>query len=181
MVAVRGVCFGLLLSFLVTGCAGTHPSIQPVQDLTPPPSDEPIYVVPFLSVMVPAEISEGVFDRLVDALIDGADAHDYIIVKRGREADGKLWLADKYYLTGELFGFVQQSGCCSTELRLQSRLYYHQPGTADPFLVTTLPREIFFDHDRSTLAAEKVRLMTETAQSLAAAFASRISQPSPTP
>lgn len=171
MVAARSAWLGLLLLLLLAGCAAERPLLTRSERFLPPFPDEPVYVVPFLAVMVPPEIEQGIFDRLVDNLNASAGGREFIIVKRGREPEGKAWLADKHYLEGEIFGFRQDSGCCSTELRLQARITYHQPGEETPTLVAAFPRLILFDHDRSTLELEKERLIAESAQNLALAIA----------
>jgi hypothetical protein len=122
-----------------------------------------------MAVMVPSAIEAGILDRLVDTFNRATPqtGHEFVILKRTPAEIDAAWLAERYYLGGELFGFVRDSGCCSTELRLKARLTYHQPGNTQPTLTLTLKREVFFDHDTSTLALEQERLINDVVASFA--------------
>lgn len=157
----------LLATCLVSGCTASPAIVQRNVDLKAPPSGATLYVVPFAAVMVPQEIVDGIFDRLVDELNATApNGAPVVILKRDLKEIDATWLADKYYLTGELFGYVRDSGCCSTELRLRTRVNYHQPGNERPTLTITCPREELFDHDISTFDIERQKLIDELTQTL---------------
>jgi hypothetical protein len=157
----------LLAACLLSGCAPSSAIVQRNVDLKAPPAGETLYVVPFAAVMVPQEIVDGIFDRLVDELNATApNGAPVVILKRDLKEIDATWLADKYYLTGELFGYVRDSGCCSTELRLRTRVNYHQPGNERPTLTITCPREELFDHDSSTFDIERQKLIDELTQTL---------------
>jgi len=166
-----GLIFAGLIPLLFVGCATEQPMLTRSANFAPPPLGEPIYVVPFTTVMVPRDLEEGIFDRLVDQLnldlnVEGS-GYEFIIVKRPLDEAGRNWLAERPYVTGELFGFVRDSGCCSTELRLRTRLLYFQPRTSAPALILDYPRLVLFDHDKSTLEIEQERLIADTVQTLA--------------
>jgi hypothetical protein len=159
--------FVLVASMLLSGCAPDGTIVRRNAAIVAPPPGEVLYVVPFAAVMVPQEIVDGIFDRLIDELNatspNGAPA---IILKRDLKQIDIEWLATKHYLTGELFGYVRDSGCCSTEIRLRTRINYYQPGNQTPTLVVTCQREELFDHDLSTFDAEQQKMIAELTQTL---------------
>ncbi len=159
-----------LCLFLLTGCS--TPAVQRVSsvDCLPPPPGEPVYVLPFMAVMVPSAIEAGILDRLVDNLNRDAKqtGREFVILKRTPADIDAAWLSSRYYLGGELFGFVRDSGCCSTTMRLKARLTYHQPGSSQPTLTLTVKREAFFNHDDSTAELEEERLINDVVTSFAA-------------
>jgi len=154
--------------FLLFGCASPVLRMRSA-DCQAPPTGEAVYVLPFMSVMVPLAIESGIFDRLVDTLNQSTPktGHEFVILKRTPAEIDATWLASHYYIGGELFGFVRDTGCCSTEMRLKARLAYHQPGKTQPALTLTLKREQFFDHDNSTMALEEERLVNDVVATFA--------------
>ena len=84
------------------------------------------------------------------------------------------WLGQQYYVTGSVFAYGQDSGCCSTEIKLSTRLQLYQPGTPYPVLRIDLPYRILFDHDRSNLEIEWERMTTSLAEQLRNALLAEI-------
>ena len=121
------------------------------------------------TVMVPTEVREGIFDRFVDDLNEEGSSMDYdfVILKQGLEGVDAAWLADKYYIAGDVFAYVEESGCCATTIRVQSRLQVYQPDSTEPVMVVNYPRETFFEHDYSTIAEERTKLAADIADNLA--------------
>jgi len=173
----RGIL--LLLLLLLFGCAS--PPLKEVREpgFSARPEKKTLYVMPFLSVMVPEDVEEGVFDQFVDALneSDARGDYEFVILKGGEESVDADWLSEQNYLTGEIFGYVEDSGCCTTLIRLKSRIRFYQSGHADPTLTLEYPREIFFEHDYSTLEAEKKKLVTDIVETLAERFLSAVTEP----
>jgi len=162
---VRGSA--LLVPLLLLACT-VAPRVQQATTFAVPAEHRTIYVVPFVTVMVPLEVEEGIFDRFVDALNAGdSSGHEFVILKEEAAVGDSAWLAQQAYLTGEIFGYVEDRGCCSTVIRLKSRLELHQPGAEAPTLRIDYPREAFFDHDRSTVEEERRRLSDDIASTLA--------------
>lgn len=157
------------LCLLLAACGGSKTAVRKEQTFTVVPPHESLYVVPFTTVMVPGEVNESIFDEFVDALIAGAGSrqYDFIILKRGLDQIDAEWLGSHYYITGDLFAYVEDGGCCNTTIRSRSRLRLYQPGQSEPTLVMEYPREIFFDHDYSTIAAQRYRLAKDIATTLA--------------
>ena len=140
-------------------------------DLLPEPEPEPgvIYVVPFVAIMVPDEVNARIFDQFVDLLIrEGAALGlQFVILKEGLQRTSPEWLATRQYVTGEIYAYVEDSGCCSTDLRTKARLTYRHPSQNNPAFGFDYPVKSFFDHDRSTLNVERAKLSDDIAATLA--------------
>ncbi len=159
----------LLIASMPEPLKNIEPSDLP--DLLPEPEPEPgvIYVVPFDAVMVPAEVKARVFDQFVDILNREGEALDlqFVILKEGLERVSPHWLSVRKYVTGEIYAYVEDSGCCSTDLRTKARLTYRRPNQEAPTFGFEYPVKRFFDHDRSTLDVERVKLADDIAGTLA--------------
>jgi hypothetical protein len=135
--------------------------------LLPEPDPEPgvVYVLPFISLMVPPEVQERVFDQFVDTLNQRGVAQKlkFVILKQGLDKTQRAWLEARKYTLGEIFAYVEESGCCSTDLRTRVRLTYYRAHQADPVVNFEYPARVFFDHDRSTLAIERQKLADQIA------------------
>ena len=147
----------------------TSPARPP--SLLPEPEPEPgvVYVVPFVSIMVPSEVDSRIFDQFIDILIQkGAGLNlQFVILKEGLQRVDPNWLAVRRYVTGEIYAYVEDSGCCSTDLRTKARLTYRRPQQETPAFGFEYPVKRFFDHDRSTLEKERIALADTIAQTLA--------------
>ena len=121
-----------------------------------PAVPEILYVVPFLNVMVPDTVSGHLFDSFIDQLMAAGEQHDMDIriLKQDIDTVDKEWLAKQHFITGELFGYSEKSGCCSTEIDAKARVYLYSPGSVEPAQEIVVPGEVFFDHDVTTLVKE---------------------------
>lgn len=121
---------------------------------------ETIYLVPFTTIMVPQPVAEAVFDQFVETLNEngGPSGYQFVILKDELERVDPTWLRKATYVTGEIFGYVEESGCCSTDIRSKSRLALYRPGVSEPKMRHEYPAKAFFDHDYSTLDAERKKL-----------------------
>ena len=135
-----------------------------------------IFIVPFLNVMVPDTYSTTLFDSFVDQLISFGDQHDIKIriLKQDIGAVDKEWLGQQFFITGETFGYLEDSGCCSTEIEVKARIYSYRPGSVEPDQEIVVPDDTFFDHDVTTLEKERVLLARRMAQELAMKFLSSL-------
>jgi len=165
----KRVCLGLGLLLLLLSACQPKAAVRTEEAFAVVPPDEKLYVVPFTTVMVPRDVEEGIFDEFIDALNLAGEANNYefVILKQGLPTIGSDWLASHYYLTGDLFAYVEDSGCCSTTIRSRSRLKLFQPGQVEPTLVMEYPREIFFEHDYSSIQVQRQRLAKDIATTLA--------------
>jgi len=166
MMARRNLLF--LVVLFLTGCTSS-PVVRRDVAFTPPPAKETIYVIPFTTIMVPVAIEEGIFDLFVDTLNAGGQflEYDFVILKEGLSRVDPQWLSEHNYVTGDIFGYVEESGCCSTVIRLKSRLQFHQTGKEEPTLSVDYPRETFFEHDYSNVEVERQKLADDVARTLA--------------
>ncbi len=160
----------VLLSLAAAGCAPTaRVSVNP--GFTVPQDIDTVYVVPFVDTLVPPDVSSAVFDQFVDMLNDGRSAtpvQQFVIIKQDLATVDPAWLAKQLYVTGEVWGYLENSGCCSTEMRMKARAYLHDRGAKAPAAEITVPLETFFDHDRATTKTVRQRLARQAAKELSA-------------
>ncbi len=140
---------------------------------------ETLYVIPFLNVMVPPEVSSHLFDSFIDEMMkSGIEVGIKVrILKQNIDAIDKSWLARQHFVNGEVFGYLEDSGCCSTELEAKARIYRYEPGVIEPAAEIVVPAEVFFDHDVSTLDKERARLGNRMAAKLAGKLAEQLVPP----
>ncbi|MDX9709167.1 MAG: hypothetical protein RBT64_06400 [Trichloromonas sp.] len=143
---------------------------EPALHLGMPGERDEVYLVPFTTVMVPDAVVETIFDRFVEAMnADGlAERYNFVILKGGLDSVDSDWRRDHDYVTGEVFGYVEESGCCSTDIRAKSRVFFHRAGSDAPVLRHEYPVKTFFDHDYSTIDKERRKLAERIADELAA-------------
>lgn len=151
---------------LAAGCAGTRVHVP--KDFRSPDQDT-VYIAPFTVMLVPDAISEPVFNEFVDTLnrnrtIPGVTF--FAIIKDDLKDVDQAWLQKQLYVTGELWSYTEKSGCCSTEMRMKSRIYIHEPGQQRPVEIE-VPKEVFFEHDRSTIDEEREKFTHDLAAELA--------------
>ena len=160
--AVKRFCCALFTvhCLLLLGCAsGTKVTMAPA--FNPTPDQNIVYVQPFSNILVPDAFSETVFNDFVDDLNNNrlkTDVKWFYIIKEDPKDIDPAWLEKQVYLTGEVWSYIENAGCCSTELRVTARLRLYEAGKKDPTLEILVPMESFFEHDRSTLAVERQRL-----------------------
>jgi hypothetical protein len=166
---VRSALLILLAALVLAGCApkavvSVSPAFNPV------PDQEVIQVLPFVATLVPDAITDTVFNDFVDKLNDsrnGSGVQWFVILKQEVQEVDPVWLAKQVYLSGELWSYVENSGCCSTEMRIKGRVRLFEPGRPQPTFEVAVPLESFFEHDRSTLADERAKLARRLAREMA--------------
>jgi hypothetical protein len=138
--------------------------------LLPEQEPEPgiIYVVPFVAVMVPLEVNARIFDQFVDTLNQEGEALglQFVILKKGLRSVDPEWLSVRKYVTGEIYAYVEDSGSNWTELRSKVHLTYRQPNQNVPVFSFESPAKRFFDHDRSTIDIERIKLSDDISATL---------------
>ncbi|SDL65816.1 hypothetical protein SAMN05660860_00939 [Geoalkalibacter ferrihydriticus] len=162
--------FALLLAACV---AGSPLVVEKKTGFAARPEMDAVFVVPFRTVMVPAAVADPLFDRFIDELNQraatlGDDAFEFIILKEELARIDPAWLAARHYVTGEIFGYIEDSGSRSTDIRIKARLELRQPGPAEPTLMIEYPDGVFFDHERATLDEKRAELAHRVAAALAA-------------
>ena len=129
-----------------------------------------VYVIPFDATLVPASFGEPIFNEFVDrlnALRKQTRVSRFVILKEELKEVEPAWLIKQTYISGDIWGFVESSGCCSTEMKLKSRIYLYEPGHNSPSLEAFLPAETFFEHDRTPSATARARMAKKLAHDLA--------------
>jgi ABC-type phosphate/phosphonate transport system substrate-binding protein len=152
---------------------------EPIAKAAPPkpprllPESEPepgiVYVVPFVSVMIPQEVSSGIFDKFIDMLNQQGETLglQFLILKEGLQRVAPEWLAMRKYVTGELYAYVEDRGATSTDLRSKARMTYREPNQEDAAFGFEYPVRSFFDHDHSTIEIERIKMANNIAETLA--------------
>lgn len=130
--------------------------------LLPAPASDPqvVYVLPFTNVMVPDDVQTRVFDQFVDTLNQQSEQlhQEFVILKEGLNEATQAWLTSRKYIAGEVFNYVEDASCCSTEMRARLRIKFFHPNQNEPAANIEYTYRSFFDHDRSTLAVERQKL-----------------------
>jgi hypothetical protein len=159
----------LSMLLLLQGCGPTvQVSVKP--DFKPPAELDTVYVLPFTSILVPEEFKETAFNDLVDILNENRGrmgVQQFEIIKGELKDQDPKWLDKQLYISGEFWSYIENAGCCNTELRVRARTSLTEPGKQVPTFEIILPLESFFDHDRSTLEKEKILLAKRLARELA--------------
>lgn len=170
-----GVGNGLTLLLLivalvmVAGCA-SGPSGARQADIRAHHENGVVYVIPFASTLVPVEVHETAFNDFVDLLNENrarTGVSLFEIIKDDPADIDRNWLSGQTYLSGELWSYIENSGCCQTELRIRSRVALTEPGKQTPTFEVALPLDSFYDHDQSTLEVERIKLAKDLARKLA--------------
>jgi hypothetical protein len=158
----------LLAAQLLTGCAGGK--VRDFGGLNPHQEREAIYVIPFDSTLVPPDFGEPVFNEFVDRLNSqrkNTQVARFMILKEELRDVEPAWLIKQTYISGDIWGYVESSGCCSTEMKVKSRIYLYEPGRNEPSMEVFIPEEDFFEHDLTSISTAKSRMGKKLAHALA--------------
>ena len=159
----------LLAALMLTGCAGGA-KVRNFGGLDPRQARDTVYVIPFDTTLVPSDVGEPVFNEFVDRLNSqrkNTRVAKFLILKEELKEVEPAWLVKQTYISGDIWGYVETSGCCSTDMKVKSRLYLYEPGKNEPSLEVFVPETDFFEHDRLTITAAKARMGKKLAHSLA--------------
>src|SRR5512138_2492209 len=156
--SIKAVLF-IILSFtlLLHGC-GPQAQLKVNPDFKPPAELDTVYVIPFSGILVPEDFKETAFNDFVDFLNENRiqiGVRQFEIIKGELKDQDAKWLSRQLYISGEFWSYIENAGCCNTELRVRARVTLTEPGKQAPTFEMTLPLESFFDHDQSTLEKEK--------------------------
>lgn len=159
----------MLLLVLSGGCAGGN-RVLTAKSFTVPSTQEVLPILPFAGTLVPESFSTTVFDNCVDILNDNhaqTSIKWFSIIKDDLQEVAKALPPDHLYVAGELWSYIENSGCCSTELQVKARVRVLQAGTQEQLFEAEIPLTSFFEHDRSTLAVERNRLAMRLSRAMA--------------
>lgn len=175
----------LVSLLLVGGCANEN-RVLVARSFTVPATQEVLPILPFAGTLVPETFSTAVFDNCVDILNDNhaqTSIKWFSIIKDDLQDVTKALPPDHLYIAGELWSYIENSGCCSTELQVKARVRVVKAGTQEQLFEAEIPLSSFFEHDRSNLTTERsrlaMRLSREMAAQILAILKSRAPSPSP--
>jgi hypothetical protein len=165
---MRQPIFGKYILVILLVSALLVPASSFSADQAPVAPPQTLYIIPFLNVMIPAEVSSQLFDAFIDQMMTAGEQSgmQIRILKKDIDLIDKEWLARQFFVTGELFDYIEDSGCCSTEIEAKVRVYLYQPGSISPKEEIVVPGDIFFAHDISTLEKERLLLANRMALEL---------------
>lgn len=173
---VRCALLVLAAAMLLGGCASGS-RVRTLGSFDPAKSRESLYVVPFDATLVPPDFGEPVFNAFVDRLNSQrakTRVGRFMILKEELKEVEPAWLTRQSYISGDLWGFVETSGCCSTEMKVKSRIYLYEPGKNEPSLEVLVPVEEFYEHDRLSKSAARARMGGRLARELADAIIKKL-------
>ncbi len=166
-VLFRAVC--LLALVLAGGCGGSRAAlVSPAYSISQ--SQTMLPVLPFNNILVPDTFAETVFNDFVDDLNESrtkAGFTLFAIIKENLSDVEKVLSPAHVYLTGEIWSYLENAGCCATELRVSSRLRIYRVRSRELLWEKEIPLEGFFEHDNSTLAVEREKLAKRLAREMA--------------
>ena len=145
---------------MVSGCA-SGPRIQTSQAFTIAQNQKMVPIVPFANTLVPAQFSEMVFNDFVDGLNDNQKQAGFSwfgIVKDDLKELEKVLQPTHVYISGEIWSYIENSGCCSTEIRVKSRLRIYRVNSRELLWEAEIPLDSFFEHDASTFPLEREKI-----------------------
>ena len=173
---MRTMAGALFLALFLTACTGTA-KVRDYGRLDPRQERETVYVIPFDTTLVPSDLGEPLFNEFVDRL----NAHrkntrvaKFLILKEDLKEVEPAWLVKQTYISGNIWGYLESSGCCSTEMKVKSRLYLYESGKNEPSLEISVPETDFFEHDRPSITAAKSHMAKKLAHSLADAIIKKL-------
>jgi len=156
-------------ALLAGGCASLK--ITKTQAVKLAPTQELLPVLPFAGILVPEGFGDGVFNNFVDLLNDNRSKTGikwFTIIKDDIKVVERQIPPDNIYISGEIWSYIENAGCCSTELRVKARIRFYEVSNPAPIMEILLPMESFFDHDHSTLSVEREKLALRLSQEMAA-------------
>jgi len=149
----------LLLLMTLSGCATGN--VRTSQAFTIAQTQKMVPILPFSNTLVPESFSTAVFNDYVDNMNDSRDKTGFslfAIIKDDLKSTEKVLSPAYVYVSGEIWSYIEDAGCCSTEIRVKSRLRIYRINSRELLWEAEIPMESFFEHDSSTLAAEREKL-----------------------
>jgi hypothetical protein len=149
-----------LFLMTISGCA-TAGNVRTSQAFTIAQNQKMVPILPFANILVPESFSTEVFNDYVDNMNDSRDKTGFslfAIMKDDLKSAEKVLSPAHIYVSGEIWSYIEDSGCCSTALRVKSRLRIYRVNSRELLWEAEIPMESFFEHDSSTLDVERLKL-----------------------
>ena len=164
------VCYAVLLlaaSLMLGGCSTTKSYTS--QAFTIAQNQLMVPILPFTNTLVPDQFAEAVFNDFVDGMNENRTSSGFnwfAIVKDDPKEVEKILSPLHIYLSGEIWSYIENAGCCATELRVKSRLRIFRVLSHELLWEAEIPMDAFFEHDSSTLAVERDKLSKRLATAM---------------
>jgi hypothetical protein len=181
---MSAVLLFVVVSLLVLGGCASENRVLVARSFTVPATQEVLPILPFVGTLVPETFSTAVFDNCVDILNDNhaqTSIKWFSIIKDDLQEVTKALPPDHLYVAGELWSYIESSGCCSTELQVKARVRVLKAGTQEQLYEAEIPMSSFFEHDRSTLTTERSRLAMRLSSEMAAQILNVLKSRAPAP
>jgi len=162
----------LLNLLLIAGGCTAHRTNFVSPALTIAQNQKMLPVLPFVSILVPDSFAESVFNDYVDKLNENPARTGFSwfhIIKDDLKEVEKILTPAHIYLAGEVWSYLEDSGCCSTEISVKSRLRIYRVLSRELLWEAEIPLDSFFEHDASTLAVEREKLAARLSQEMVTA------------
>lgn len=162
--------------FFLSAC-GANTKVRDFGTFDPKVQRDALYIIPFNTTLVPPDVGEPVFNEFVDRLNKlrkQTNIANFVILKEELKEVEPAWLVKQIYVSGDIWGFVESSGCCSTDMKMKSRIYLYEPGKTEPSLEVFVPVEQFFEHDRLSNKVARARLVKKLATELVDSLVKRL-------
>ncbi|MEI7816498.1 MAG: hypothetical protein WCI45_04810 [Desulfuromonadales bacterium] len=172
----RVALFIFVFFLLLSSCSATTRT-KNYSVIDPNLERESLYIVPFDATLVPPDFGDPIFDQFVDTLNSRRKqtrVGRFVILKEDLKEVEPAWLIKQTYISGDIWGYVETSGCCSTDMKVKSRIYLYEPGNNNPTFEVFVPVEHYYDHDRGDITAAKARLGKKLAEDLAEAVIKKL-------
>ena len=169
---MRTMAGALFSALFLTACTGMA-KVRDYGRLDPRQERETVYVIPFDTTLVPSDLGEPLFNEFVDRLNanrKNTRVAKFLILKEEIKEVEPAWLVKQTYISGDIWGYLESSGCCSTEIKVKSRLYLYESGKNEPSLEIFVPETDFFEQNRLSITAAKTHMAKKLAHRLADAI-----------
>ncbi len=165
---MRSLLFAGVCLLLLTACS-LDVKMQQAEGFAPLAQPQTVFVAPFTTIMVPDEVTEGLFDHFIDSLNASQAEADlmYVILKQGIDGIDPAWLSTHDYVTGEIFAYVEEIGSSTASIRAKNRIRLFQAGQAEPTLRLDYPIEIFYEKDYLSLEDARRKLAVKISDTMA--------------
>lgn len=161
--------FSLFIVIILLSACAPKATVRDFGTFDPKIKRNALYIIPFNTTLVPSNVGEPIFNEFVDQLNKArkqTNIANFVILKEELKEVEPAWLVKQSYVSGDIWGFVESSGCCSTEMKLKSRIYLYEPGKTLPSLEVFVPVEDFFEHSRLSNQAARIKLAKKLAAEL---------------
>ena len=165
---MKSLLLTLFCSVILAACS-FGVKVEQKEGFVPRTQPQTVFVVPFTTIMVPVEVTEGLFDRFIDNLneVHARDGLEYVILKQGLDVIDAAWLSKRDYVTGEIFAYVEEIGSSTASIRAKSRISLFQAGQSEPTLRLDYPVEVFYEKDYTLLEDARRKLAEKISVSMA--------------